>query len=199
MPPNHHSKIVRLMTNVPSKTGPALKRLSQILHQCEALSRDALEPACRLGCTACCRRMPFVYSFVEGEMIRKFFPDNARKIRAAKSAIEASADIWETSIAAHGISKEPWNGANSLGPDLAWRMTCPMLVDGACLIYPARPVECRGVISTTVCVGEDDPAMRTGPARAIDWMVKICTGMDQKVLGRTASPTPLHKILLPLL
>jgi Fe-S-cluster containining protein len=92
---------------------------------------------CRRGCTDCCHQL-FQITEIEAAMVsagvRELDPEVQRRIRARASGyIEA-----RRAMVSHG-EPEAWGQL----PPPGSRLLCPLLEDGACLIYDHRPLLCR--------------------------------------------------------
>jgi Fe-S-cluster containining protein len=88
--------------------------------------------ACRMGCAHCC------HSFVSAR---------APEVLLAKAAIAA-----RDREAARAAVEAAWDAAQSLGPDRRAGLACPMLRDGRCSIYAARPATCRTAVSSDAAI-----------------------------------------------
>jgi Fe-S-cluster containining protein len=93
-------------------------------------------PACRKGCSWCCHQPVFALSYemdVLNDFIEKNF-DNATREQIAKRVTEKKTKL-------KGLQGDAL--LNSKFP-------CPLLENGACMAYAARPVACRIYLSTSV-------------------------------------------------
>jgi Putative zinc- or iron-chelating domain len=92
--------------------------------------------ACKPGCNYCCH-MRVVASVPEvialADFIAANFPAGAIEAIRRRAA--------ETDEKTHGLSDEQWG---------AGRFVCPLLAEGRCSVYAARPLDCRGYNSTSL-------------------------------------------------
>ena len=86
--------------------------------------------ACRKGCAHCCCQSVLVYA-----------PEAFRIAALMRERTET--------LAAMQAAAEKWGGATS-GPGSPRRVTCPLLSNGACSIYDARPLNCRAFVAIDV-------------------------------------------------
>lgn len=86
--------------------------------------------ACRAGCSHCCRH-PVGVTFGEALALREAL---AALPRAGREALSE-----HVSAAAAATAAVPW-------ADLAG-LACPLLQDGRCSLYAARPLPCRALLS----------------------------------------------------
>jgi hypothetical protein len=92
--------------------------------------------ACKSGCSYCCH-MRVVATVPEVIALADFIAVNL-----SAPAIEALRHrVAETDMKTHGLSDEQWG---------AGRFACPLLVEGKCSVYAARPLDCRGYNSTSL-------------------------------------------------
>jgi len=117
----------------------------------EALARRPL--ACREGCDYCCH-MRVVVTEVEAVALASYILGSLTKseLRTLSERITA------TAARTRGMTDEEWGAA---------RVPCPLLVDGRCSAYAARPLECRGYNS------EDAEACHRAYVDYLDWDVPM--------------------------
>lgn len=108
---------------------------------------------CRPGCDDCCRAV-FLVSAVEGLALAAAVRDLARRERrlverqAAKAARKYEALLATGRLTDEVISRE--------------RIDCPLLADGACLLYDRRPITCRVYGVPTGVSGQGRTCPRSG-------------------------------------
>lgn len=101
---------------------------------------SGVEPqlACKRGCTFCC------HGYVSATAPQIFAA--AAAVRGQGIAGEAALErLRATALRVQGFA---WRDR------IALRLPCPLLVDAACSIYPARPLACRGYVSPSVAACE---------------------------------------------
>jgi Fe-S-cluster containining protein len=102
----------------------------------ETAASDPPDPplACREGCAWCCHRVVGV-SAPEVLRVVAFLRDNlsAPELQAARDRVA------QTEARRRALRHDGWAAA---------RLPCPLLVDGRCSVYPARPLTCRGYNSS---------------------------------------------------
>jgi Fe-S-cluster containining protein len=101
-----------------------------------SFSATGIEPklACRRGCDYCCR------GYVSATAPQVFAA--ARAVRAGAAAYDAARA--RVAAAAARVRHVDWLTRCRM------HEPCPLLVDGACSIYAARPLACRGFVSYSV-------------------------------------------------
>ena len=92
--------------------------------------------ACKAGCSYCCH-MRVVTTVPEIIALANFIALNF----SAEAIAALRQRVIETDERTHGLSDEQWGVGHH---------RCPLLVDGKCSAYTARPLECRGYNSTDV-------------------------------------------------
>ena len=97
--------------------------------------------ACREGCSYCCH-MRVVATVPEIIALHDFI---VAQLSASEIA-ELGRRIVALDEATHGLSDEQWGVGH---------YPCPVLVDGFCSAYAARPLDCRGYNSTNVAACSD--------------------------------------------
>lgn len=109
-----------------------MQAFSSYEHNVAEQTRDLPEPACRKGCGTCCR-IQVVATAPEVLMVARYvraMADGFRKVGIDLPARLAAAPV-RTDAA----------GTMALGCE------CPFLAEGICVIYPVRPLACRGHVS----------------------------------------------------
>lgn len=103
------------------------------------LRRSSVEgrpAACKKGCSWCCHQAVFAVTH-EFLYIQHFltghFPESARKQLLENARVKAAG-----------------TGEKTVEEQLRFRGPCPFLDQGACSIYPARPMACRIYLSSSV-------------------------------------------------
>ncbi|QUV99508.1 YkgJ family cysteine cluster protein [Chloracidobacterium sp. MS 40/45] len=111
-----------------------IERFAAVLRQ-----RFPASITCRLGCTGCCQQhltvLPIEAAALREYVARLDAPTRARLRQQAQAAREQEMAPMPTTPA----------------------VPCPALVDGACAVYPARPVLCRTHGFPLLYLDEDDP------------------------------------------
>jgi Fe-S-cluster containining protein len=117
-----------------------MRAIADLAERCHARMRKAGDspqpPVCRAGCSHCCY-MRVVATVPEMIALADFIAANF----PPKTIESIRRRVVETDMKTHGLSDEQWGVAHH---------ACPMLVDGKCSVYPARPLECRGYNSTNI-------------------------------------------------
>lgn len=150
--------------------------------------------ACARGCAACCAAVPVVFAG-EAVTIARWLrrPEHA----AARARFEAAYPGW---LARLGDLLGAWAEAATAGDGAAAErlltaafrrgVACAFLRDGACTIYPVRPVACR----TTHAV---DGAARCGPESAEPPATASFVPLDEYVASLRPVVFALHAALRP--
>ncbi len=112
-------------------TGELLEECSKLTDKLAADSRAALE--CGAGCDHCCHLAVGVTA-PEALVVHAYLQQNRSEEELNALRLELS----ERSEAIRGLST-----AERFSPD----QPCPLLKDGSCSVYPARPFACRGMNS----------------------------------------------------
>lgn len=137
----------RPLTELPPESAPRaayrqlladIERFADVLRQ-----RFPTSITCRVGCTGCCQHHLTVLP-IEAAALREHIatldaPTQARLHQQAQAARQQ-----ETEAALAQTDSAP-------------TIPCPALVDGACAVYPARPVLCRTHGFPLLYLEEDDP------------------------------------------
>ena len=100
---------------------------------------EGIVPTCRLGCCYCCRfHIPInaAESYALAEYIkRELSPEQIGELRLRMQRWHE----WEYSRFDRQPSAPPDSPVDLVG----YEHCCPLLVDGACIVYAVRPVVCR--------------------------------------------------------
>ncbi|MFS8037834.1 YkgJ family cysteine cluster protein [Xanthobacter sp. AM11] len=143
--------------------------------------------ACRKGCGTCCRIL-VVATAPEVLMVARYIRGMAAGFRTM--GIDLPARLAATPDAPAGAS-----GTMALGHD------CPFLVEGICVIYPVRPLACRGHASfdADACIaaleGEADEVPVSEPHRTVRALVQ---GALQSALRDAGAPWGLYDLVAAL-
>lgn len=128
------SRRERLVTEVYSSMDEAITgRLNRLWDE------EKIQPACRIGCCHCCRfhiltNMAEAYALVR-YIKREWNGDQINQLRHRTRLWHA----WDQGQPGRKVSK--WIDFRL---DLAgYEDVCPLLIDGACSVYPVRPGVCR--------------------------------------------------------
>jgi Fe-S-cluster containining protein len=103
-------------------------------------NEEGVIPSCHRGCFSCCRQRistPLPEAYTIGQYIKRNFKKN--ELEDLKSRVTAWHLWMEQELPRHlqkGMDAD--TALYNYGP------FCPLLVDGACSIYPVRPLVCRG-------------------------------------------------------
>lgn len=123
----------------PEAARAAYDRLTADIERFAAVLRARFPTAitCRLGCTGCCRQHLTV-SPIEADRLRRFVAalDAATKARLRR---QAQATRQREALLFRDAPPQP----TTFPPEPEQSVPCPALLDGACAVYPARPVICR--------------------------------------------------------
>lgn len=108
----------------------AFSRAESLTHEAKKRRPPAREVACRPGCAFCCY-IKVVVSPVEVLRIVEYLRQSlgAEELRALRERVQA-ADERTRGLALDERSQ--------------LQMPCPLLREGTCTVYPARPLACRG-------------------------------------------------------
>ncbi len=120
-----------------------IERFAAVLRQ-----RFPTSITCRPGCTGCCQQhltvLPIEAAALREYVARLDAPTQARLRRQAQAVRE------QETAQVPAVPAGPCPALVPAGP-------CPALVDGACAVYPARPVLCRTHGFPLLYLDEDDP------------------------------------------
>jgi Fe-S-cluster containining protein len=109
--------------------------------------------ACRAGCSYCCH-MRVVATVPEIVFLYDYIVANLPGSEIA--ALRQRVVVLDAKT--RGLTDEQWG---------VGRFPCPMLVDGMCSAYAARPLDCRGYNSTSI------PACRAAAEDYLEWDVPM--------------------------
>jgi hypothetical protein len=139
---------------------PAARAVLSVMDQHVALYLAQYESVgratrCKRGCAACCS-VPVAIAPVEALVIAQWMERRGLLAKALLKRLRSvSARRWE-------------NPADPI------RSKCPFLRDNACIIYPVRPVRCRGyyVAEGSPPCGTDDPVIELGAPQLLGQTVE---------------------------
>jgi Fe-S-cluster containining protein len=117
------------------------------------MSRHMPPFACRSGCNQCCYFPPLVNSLewaVVFDFIRKLPMSRQEALIETAEAMRPLADEL-------GQLRRSALSADNAKAITDYPMQCPMLIDGRCTVYEARPLVCRG-FGHTLRISDDKPA-----------------------------------------
>jgi Fe-S-cluster containining protein len=110
-----------------------------------------LRPACHRGCRTCCTRN-LTITTLEGEGVIAYLKTTGRTDLKTRMVKAGSNTRFVPEITTNQLAR-----LCSRGEDPPEEVTaplekaCSLLENDACTIYPARPLGCRSLVSTTVC------------------------------------------------
>ena len=165
----HISKEARFVHSVYNAVDEAIQ------HELDRLrDEDGIVPSCKKGCCHCCRHH-ILMDRAEAHALSQFVKrelsgDQIDDLRQRTHQWHA----WDRS----GPSRDP-SGRICESVDLSnYTHCCPLLVNGACIAYPARPVVCRAHLVSSdpyLCYAvhesaltEDDPSVLTSVAKVTE-------------------------------
>lgn len=132
---------------------------------------QGVAPSCKLGCCHCCR-YHIVANVAEAHTLAQYVK---RELSADQiDALQMRTRQWhEWDHSRPGRYRSAWVGGQT---DLShYDPACPLLVDGACLAYPARPVVCRTHFVRSdplACFAANDPESTQDPPVVLTSIVK---------------------------
>ena len=134
-------------------------------------SEDGVIPTCKLGCCHCCRQH-IITNIAEANALvqyikREFSIDQIYELRLRTQQWHKWDDI---KAGRHPSTKIYQNIA--LSDD--YNLYCPLLVEGACSVYPMRPVICRTHFvcsDPSSCRQSNDPESISGDPLALKTVV----------------------------
>lgn len=183
-----------------------------------AFDQLADEPqwACGAGCHVCCSGGRVLITTLEGRYLAQGLKQAGREdllAKASSTPVDPAAQGASSMNALARMCLEHQEPPQALGPEVGGAQ-CPLLVDGLCPAYEHRPLACRSMVSSQVCLpgGEAvhdqwwvsvstvffqlveaaDPAGEFGPLAAV--LAKVYTGEDQ---GMLAPCEPLPGLVVP--
>ncbi len=110
-----------------------MQAFSSFEHNVEEQTRTLPQLACHKGCGTCCQLL-VVATAPEVLMVTRYLRATGEGFR--KMGIDLDARLSETA--------EAPEAARSGSRPMALIRSCPFLVEGICVIYPVRPMACRG-------------------------------------------------------
>ncbi len=126
----------------------ALHRLYEIY---DSYIAETLKPVCGPGCAVCCTRN-VILTTLEGRGIMAFLARSKQLELLSKVAGQAHGKRFIPRLTTNALVRLFANSGEApeemLDPD--WG-PCPLLDQGRCRIYPARPFGCRCLLSTVRC------------------------------------------------
>lgn len=159
------------------RSGRVLKRVVELQDKSNANAPFHKEVACRKGCAFCCS---LYVSALPPEIfaVADFIRDGAADLAAEIARIE-TADANTRGLDPRGrfINKAP----------------CALLIDGACSVYPVRPMVCRGMLSRS-----KDACERAYNGDALDYVEAIEPASILRSAYGEALLLALHRRGLPL-
>lgn len=124
----------------------------------EVMRREGIVPPCRRGCFHCCREAVYCM-FSEVRLIVDSLSKEDRAVVAERTR------AWIAKfLAAPGLADktEPY-----MQDYRAQNLWCPLLKDGACMVYEKRPLSCRTHFALKSSEGCEDDAKRPSQKFAI--------------------------------
>jgi len=133
-----------------------------------------LDLACGKGCSACCT-VNVTLTTLEGRYLLSSLDQARRQVVAAQLAAEKYRPRLLPLVTVNGMADRL-----AAGRDIpeevacpAWG-ACPLLEDGLCPLYPARPFACRCMVSRRCCSA-------TGVADMDDFTITVSTVFQQGI------------------
>ncbi|MFG1225337.1 YkgJ family cysteine cluster protein [Xanthobacter wiegelii] len=161
-----------------------MQAFSSYAHNVTEQTKDLPPLACHKGCGTCCR-IQVAATMPEVLMV-------ARYVRAmAEGFRKVGIDLPARLAAAQGANPAT-SGTMALGAE------CPFLAEGICVIYPVRPLACRGHVSfdAEACIaaleGEADEVPVSESHRTVRALVQ---GALQSALRDAGKPWALYDLL----
>lgn len=182
------NKFKQLLLDVPGKQSVSLKKGLEVLLDLYELYEDVQKYfypfySCKKGCSYCC--YPYVgVSLLEGELARKYIRDNISK---------ENQDLFLKKILQHKddfLTLKEVKTPGSLTEYLNKQIACPFLsIAGNCLIYPVRPLACRGlaVISDPEECKLDRSKEHFIPFGINDYAINAVLKLSKKVFGESTT------------
>jgi Fe-S-cluster containining protein len=136
-----------MYSSVDKSTAAGLERLRR---------EEGVTPSCELGCNHCCRHH-IVANTVEAHTLAQYVKRefSAEQVNDLETRTRRWHE-WDNSRPGRDPSLSPGEP-----PDLSeYDHCCPLLVDGACSVYPVRPVVCRTHYVSSdplCCAATNDP------------------------------------------
>lgn len=182
------NKFMQWLLEISSKQRVSLKNSLEILQKLYELYEDVQKYfypfySCKKGCSYCC--YPYVgVSLIEGRLAKKYIKDNISK---------ENQDLFLKKILRYKddyLSLQEVNTPGSLTEYLNKQIPCPFLsTDGNCLIYPVRPLACRGlaVISDPEECKLDRSKKHFIPFGINDYAINAVLELSKKVFGKSTT------------
>lgn len=164
-----------------------MQAFSSYEHNVAEQTRNLPPLACHKGCGTCCR-IRVVATAPEVLMVARYIRSMAEGFR--RVGIDLPARLAATPDAPAGA-----------GATMALGRDCPFLAEGICVIYPVRPLACRGHASfdADACVaaleGEADEVPVSEPHRTVRALVQ---GALQSALRDAGQPWGLYDLVAAL-
>lgn len=100
---------------------------------------DGVVPTCKRGCSCCCR-YPIATNIAEAHTLAHYIK---RELSAEQiGALEMRTRQWHQWDCSRP-GRDPSVAMPESAESLQYEPCCPLLVDGACSVYPVRPLVCR--------------------------------------------------------
>jgi len=144
------------------------------LYRAHAELTGERETACGPGCAACCRdrvQLTTLEARFLVDHLRLAGRDELRERLAGAADPDSPRPAWSLNALARMCLAQQEPPAE---PDLPPARPCPLLADGLCLAYAARPLACRSMASRRRCAPE-------GEAEQDPWWVTLDTVFFQLV------------------
>ena len=116
-----------------ARAGEAAEMVETLLEKTLANEVRGLDLGCRKGCSYCCSAL-VTCSAPEIFRVASWLRQNATTAAAPIKLPEIAAEV----VRRHGVSLEQMFNE---------RAPCPLLIAGACGVYPVRPIPCRSLFS----------------------------------------------------
>jgi Fe-S-cluster containining protein len=128
-----------------------------VAHELDRLQRSAAGVAsCRAGCCHCCR-YHILINVVEAQTLALYVQRKMTPVQI--HALQARTKRWHQWNDS-GPGRYPADAIGGPADFSGYRHFCPLLVDGRCSAYPARPLVCRAHFvssSPALCRAANDP------------------------------------------
>lgn len=117
----------------------------------QLLDSDHRIPACKQGCTVCCEKVNLFGAYEEiPTIVRALNNLDFKKRKLIAKQIKTIDANWQGSgsiFTSDTLTEEQRKQMNSVINDNSY--SCPLLIDGRCVIYKNRPVVCRTYFSSS--------------------------------------------------
>lgn len=124
----------------------ALARLISVHEECFADKA----PACRPGCSVCCTDQVLITG-MEGEALLEEIRRQGREDLLGRIAEAARRNIFRPATTMNELAEMCLARQEPPPEPEAEVSGCPLLEDGLCPVYEARPLACRAQVSESVC------------------------------------------------